>query len=191
MFEKKILLIGNGPSATSMKLGVEIDDFPLVARFNAYQINEFEEYVGTKTDYWITCSSHPGWWKDYKKVFLCSYHRTQDNKILAALRKRYPDCDHFPEWVWVEVFGDMKFMAPSSGAVAATYFSRDYEVFIYGFDFFMGKEHHYGDNIPLGPNHNPEWELRYFQKLFADKGVVPFHNYLDSLERDNHAHDEV
>ncbi|MBE3144977.1 MAG: glycosyltransferase family 29 protein [Planctomycetes bacterium] len=181
---QKILLIGNGPSALSRKLGKEIDEFPLVARFNTYRIKGYEEFVGTKTDYWITCDVHPRWQNEYRKIFLCSYNRRQDNHILIELRKKYPDCDHFPEWAWKETLEGIKFDAPSTGAVAATYFSKDHEVYIYGFDFFAGQKHHYGDGIDAGPNHSPKHEFEYFRKIIMDGKVIPFHDYLSDLNYD-------
>jgi hypothetical protein len=178
---QKALLIGNGPSATSLKLGKEIDEFDgTVVRFNTYRIEGFEEYVGTRTDVWIACDVFPRWHKDYQKVICCSYHRTQDNKILVHLRKRYPDCNHFPEWAWQETMNGIGHQAPSSGAVATTYFAKDHEVYIYGFDFFSGKKHHYGDELSYC-YHQGRQEMEYFRKLITEGKAVPFHNYLGGL----------
>ena len=51
----EVVLIGNGPSAVKEKLGSVIDTFETVVRFNTYRIDGFEDYVGTKTDIWVTC----------------------------------------------------------------------------------------------------------------------------------------
>ena len=178
---REIILVGNGPSVLNRKLGKEIDKFPLVVRFNAFLTKGYEEYVGTKTDYWVTCDIHPRWHKDYEKVILCSFSRQQDNHILKALRLKYPDCDHFPEQTWQKVLKDMNFLAPSSGAVAVTYFIESYKVHLYGFDFFAGQTHHYGDKVIAGPNHSPQHEFEYFRKLIVSGKVIPFHKYLDDL----------
>ena len=49
----KILIIGNGSSVLSQKLGDKINEFPIIARINNYQINGYEDYIGSKTDIWI------------------------------------------------------------------------------------------------------------------------------------------
>ena len=48
-----ILIIANGPSILEYKLGKEIDKFDEVARINNYKIDNFDEYVGTKTTIWF------------------------------------------------------------------------------------------------------------------------------------------
>jgi len=177
---QKILLIGNGPSVLSRELGEEIDKFPLVCRFNTYRIEGFEKHVGTKTDIWVTCDVFPAWHKEYQKVICCSFHRSQDNGVLIKLRKKYSECDHFPEWAWEETIKGIGYSAPSSGAVAVTYFSKDYEVYIYGYDFFSGEKHHYGDEIDAC-YHNAKHEMEYFRRLIMDGRVIPFHDYLSDL----------
>tara|TARA_R110000796_G_scaffold133057_1_gene248595 strand:- start:402 stop:1040 length:639 start_codon:yes stop_codon:yes gene_type:complete len=59
---KKLLLIGNGPSALNKKMGGRIDsnEFDKVIRFNRWNfdingekhIQDFSEYIGTRCDYW-------------------------------------------------------------------------------------------------------------------------------------------
>lgn len=173
---QKILLIGNGPSATSQKLGKEIDEFDGdIVRFNTYRIEGFEEYVGTRTDRWIACDIFPKWHKEYKEVILCSFCRKPDNPLLLKMKKYYPDAHNFPEETWLKTMKMMEFSAPSSGAVAAAYFMRDYEVYIYGFDFFAGERHHYGDNINAC-HHNSEKEKIYFEKLIEANKVRIFND---------------
>ena len=165
-----------------MKLGKEIDEFDgKVARFNSYVIKDYEDYVGTRTDYWITCGAHKPHFIDYEDVFLVSYARHRDSRLIDTMRKRYPDCDHFPDWAWEHTTKLMNLSAPSSGAVAAGYFQRDYEVYLYGFDFFSGKNQHYGDKVDAC-HHNSAKEKEYFRKLIADGRVIPFHNYLYNME---------
>jgi len=167
----KILLIGNGSSAIKQEMGDAIDAFPLVCRFNSYRIPSFEKYVGTKTDIWVACDIFPAWHKEYLKVYLCSFARNADNPLFIKMKGFYPDCEMFPEWAWQEAFKEMGYHAPSSGAVATTFFMRDYEVYIYGFDFFSGEKHHYGDSVPMGTNHKADKEKPYFERLLKDGRV--------------------
>ena len=177
---QKILLIGNGPSAASMRLGKEIDEFDGdVVRFNTYRIKGNEKHVGTRTDRWIATDIFPAWHKEYKEVILCNFSRKPDNPLVLKMKTYYPEAHNFPEWAWQETMKLMNFSAPSSGAVAAMYF-KDKQVYIYGFDFFSGKKHHYGDNLNAC-HHNARKEVEYFTKLMSSGKVVPFHDYLRSF----------
>jgi len=63
MSNKKILLIGNGPSALGKKRGerIDSDEFDKVVRFNRWNFNingkkhkkDFSEYIGSRCDYWV------------------------------------------------------------------------------------------------------------------------------------------
>jgi hypothetical protein len=166
-----ILLIGNGPSVLKQEMGDIIDSFPLVVRFNSYRIPTFEKYVGTKTDIWVTCDVFPAWHKDYYKVYVCSFNRQPDNPLFLKMKGHYPDCEMFPEDVWQEVFKGTGYHAPSSGAVATTYFMRTHKVYLYGFDFFSAERHHYGDDVPMGTNHKADMERPYFERLIKEGKV--------------------
>lgn len=56
---KTICLVGNGNQILKYQLGKIIDKFDIVVRFNNFKIDSYEEYVGTKTDWWATriCST--------------------------------------------------------------------------------------------------------------------------------------
>jgi hypothetical protein len=55
--DKKIIIVGNGASLRNKKLGKKIDEFEEVVRFNDYQLDSFEEDVGTKTTIWARNNS--------------------------------------------------------------------------------------------------------------------------------------
>ena len=175
---KEILLIGNGPSATDYKMGKTVDKFPYVARFNTFRIHGFKEYVGTKCDVWITCDRFPQWQGlyDYKEIYFVSPVRDKVNHALLKIRTEIPEAKPFPVWVWDEVSKAMG-CHPSSGALAAYYFSRSYDrVYLYGFDCFQADKHHYGDDN-TGCHHKAEKERAFINKLL-DGGIVRwFNNY--------------
>lgn len=53
--KERVILVGNGPSVTKRgERGNWINGFDQVIRFNAYAIEGFEPFVGTKTDLWST-----------------------------------------------------------------------------------------------------------------------------------------
>ncbi len=49
-----VVLVGNGPSVQDSQCGKLIDSFDEVVRFNNFQIEGFEPFVGTKTTLWST-----------------------------------------------------------------------------------------------------------------------------------------
>ena len=48
-----LLIIANGPSSLKHRLGHEIDQFKVVGRINNYSTNNFEEFIGSKTNIWF------------------------------------------------------------------------------------------------------------------------------------------
>ena len=51
---KKIIIIGNGPSVLDKENGKLIDSFDKVARFNTFKNDsEYSKFVGTRTDLWF------------------------------------------------------------------------------------------------------------------------------------------
>ncbi len=53
MNDESILVIGNGESILKQRLQKKIDSFNQVLRINNYIIDDFELFVGTKTDIWF------------------------------------------------------------------------------------------------------------------------------------------
>jgi hypothetical protein len=49
----KVVLVGNSKSVLEQPMGSQIDQFDIVVRFNNFEINGYQEYVGRKTD--IVC----------------------------------------------------------------------------------------------------------------------------------------
>jgi len=68
-----IIIIGNGSSLLDIKNGSTIDNFDIVVRFNAYTINGYEDYVGTKTHYWFNTINFQN--KDTEQRLKCKYKR--------------------------------------------------------------------------------------------------------------------
>ena len=48
-----LLIIANGPSALKNNLGHEIDKFNEIGRINNYTTNNFEKFIGSKTNIWF------------------------------------------------------------------------------------------------------------------------------------------
>jgi hypothetical protein len=166
-----ILLIGNGPSVMDYEAGDIIDKHPCVCRFNAFKINGYEKYVGTKFDFWVTCLEEEvvrRWKIQPKKI----YWPLSQQKFVDRIG-RFPGSECFPQSVYVKASTILgKYFYPSSGLLAVTYFSDlGYDVVLYGFDFFQREKHHYCDDQPRGTNHKPTMELEAFKVLLERKKV--------------------
>lgn len=168
-----VLLVGNGPSATSKPMGRDIDDFPgVVVRFNTFRTAGFEEFVGTRTDVWSTClpfsEQAAG---TYDETLVVSFEDSP--RAVPVLTEAGHRVQRIPLSTVDEARTLLGHAAPSSGVILAThYLRRGYEVWLWGFDFMQdGRAHHYGDDGERGPNHDPDSEWLFFQTRIASGAV--------------------
>lgn len=168
----RIILVGNGDSVKKKKLGNKIDEFETVLRFNDYKINGFEEYVGNKCNIWVTCLGEEVIIDRFKKnsnrmVYFTSFNQSYDEKRFVTIRNEIPYMEKLPTWAWDEAKKISEYDTPSSGAVAAVFFSKMYdETYIYGFNFFNTKIHHYWtDKDKAGTIHKANHEIKLFKYL--------------------------
>lgn len=159
---KKLLLIGNGCGVLDRKLGSEVDNFDIVVRLGTFELNGFEQFVGTKTDYCITAH-----WKlnidrlNFIKTFItfpvfneyydeskieqikqeiCSQITpAQLNNIVGFMSRQEANyiIDSYKELGNIDL--NLSLINPSLGyrALILTLLRfSDYEIYTYGFDFF-------------------------------------------------------
>jgi len=171
----RILLVGNGPSALAKELGNEIDTFDgKVVRFSDFRTNGYEKHVGTRTDIWITTASYgPHLKSKFDDVHVMTWTTNKECKSHEAIKKFFPDAQKFSAEVIDKTRKIMGFSSPSTGAITVQFYDGC-EIWIYGFDFFMQKTHHYSDINRLGPNHNPEKEWYYFNRLIQQGKIKQF-----------------
>lgn len=191
---EKLLLIGNGPSALAKKMGPQIDNYDgKILRFNSYVTDGFEEFVGSRTDFWWTMAdfdakiaekkhesrlfigpqtgeSFPDYYLQ-KNVSGLPYNLEDD-----AITKNIPYC-------WRKRTEEMmNFEHPTNGATAILYFlDKEYEIELWGFDFMStGRPHHYmkdEDVHPRGEQHDGEKEWLFFCRLLESGQIKYFgHN---------------
>jgi len=174
---REILLIGNGPSAVESERGLEIDDFDTVARFNAFRIEGFEKYVGTKCDIWVTCVLLKDWYYiySYDEVYYISFDLDPKEKLFLEMKKDLPITRKIDPAIIREVQRIGGYGGMSSGAIMAYYAATIYDkVHLYGFDHFQKEKHHYGDGGKKGDIHVAEHELALFDHLFSTGKVSRF-----------------
>lgn len=171
----KILLIGNGPSVLSKDLGNDIDTFDgKVVRFNDFRTVGYEKKVGSRTDIWITTSAYGPHLKTvFDEVHVMTWATDRECKSHLSVQKYFPEADKISADIINKVREKMGFSAPSSGAIAVQLFHGN-EIYIYGFDFFMQKKHHYCDALEQSTTHNADKEWDYFNTLIQDEDIKQF-----------------
>lgn len=124
---KKVIIIGNGPSALAKEAGKDIDSFDgIIARLNNYTIKGYEKWVGTRTDIWFSVERFANLINDmHKRRFFHSYR--YDDKTQAVID--FLRAERLPVEYAKKTCEDMYYWHPSLGAVAVTYFlEHGYEV---------------------------------------------------------------
>jgi len=165
-----LLLVGNGPSVLARNLGVMIDQYPSVVRFNNYMINGFEDHVGTKTTYWSCCGStvlpHHGLLPDQ----IIWPHGDKGRPPIDRPTFRIPA--HFRELFdseWKALNPPTGIHATSGCFVVAYLIHLGHRPTLFGFDHFdktYSTKHHYwvphGAGVPAA--HNSPIERQLFQE---------------------------
>jgi len=179
MNDQKIILIGNGSSVLDNKNGSKIDSFDVVVRFNNFKVENYEEYVGSKTNYWFTWSDfYEKIHLDIDRIYFHSWvkHKEKDKNYIK-MQNKYPNIIV----VQYEVLPEIRLEIPeyphnsfSTGLIATHLMLKEYKkVFIYGFDWWQeGRPHHYGDNAQAGRLHHPKLEYQYFKKFIDLNKII-------------------
>ena len=186
ILNNSVVVIGNGPSATSWEAGELIDSFDFVVRFNNYEIDGYEKYVGTKTTHWVfNANKLVTWHRDYKQFTQVLVNCP--NKFLRArtewkedLKSLYPNIQ-FIQRTTLGKFASFislpKRKAFSAGISGICYFLlRCKKLYIHGFDFFqrydhgilkLGKKskHYFGEKSIPYRGHSPSKEKEFAQAM--------------------------
>jgi hypothetical protein len=175
----KILLVGNGPVVLEHKLGSLIDSFPIVVRFNNFKLEGYQDYVGTKTDWFCLRACD-----DVKLIPAHSIQRvfsfvtyckwTNGMKSVARQHKAYygPKCtviDELASYKIAQTIGLKNDLTewPSIGALALGFFSTQpeiKEIVVHGFG--GDPNQHYFSKPPRDAcYHNWDKERKFLNSL--------------------------
>lgn len=170
-----ILLIGNGPSCLNHQYGELINSHDIIVRFNNFEINSFEKFVGTKTNYWVKTmmsNKHDNVSFD-KKFFVYPSVVTPGDQKLDELRS-----DNY-EIVPVSFYNKINKLINKNNSWATTglvmiyhFIEEGYNVKIHGFDFFKNGVHYYEDGSTM-KGHVPNIEESLVMGLVKE-GKVKF-----------------
>jgi hypothetical protein len=139
--DKRILLVGNNLTALERKQARIIDNYDIVVRFGKGIQSGFEEYIGSKTDVWMTGEFRRDMHRLLSKDVVCLYNP-------SFIKKAEP-----PSWQHVKMFDpaeakeiNKEFCKPgdrlSAGAFTSLFFFRKVKTYkelaFINFDFFQG-----------------------------------------------------
>lgn len=150
----RILIIGNGPSATRGNLGSIIDSYDCIVRINNFVTDGMEPQVGSRTDIWVN-GANQGLIKranlpDRILVMIpASVLEHKGEAIHPRIKKRL-GTDKYT-LLPLEVVSEMEKTAgidrPTTGFFAIYYlYLLGLDITLHGFDFFVGSTAHYFDS---------------------------------------------
>lgn len=182
-----IIIVGNGSSLLERELGDQIDNYNSVVRFNAFEIKNFEKYVGTKSTIWfnVVAFKKPNWkiFHAWEKIYLHSWQWdiTQDQfyiefaKIIKDSKTNLDILTKISKKTIEEIIlysGDDSYQFFSTGLIAIWEMLKIYPtVDVVGFDWWDYEKHHYNDNAIRGTLHKPQKEKAILNKLMLENKV--------------------
>ena len=194
-----LLIIANGPSALKEKLGDRIDQFNAIGRINNYTTNNFEKFIGSKTNIWFNGANQR--LKPKQKIpkktiilvpyeILCRKESILSEKIPKKLNLNKKQYTLVKKEKMKEYEDRSNIKRPTTGLNSILWGIENYaKVIIHGFDFFEnGKEHYYDSyltkkiaNLKVvrkAKKHDNVSEKLFVQDLIIKKQVIQLSNYL-------------
>lgn len=164
---KSVVIIGNGPSATSQPLGHSIDGFDCIIRINNYVTAGMEDQVGSRTDIWVNGANqglHRR--KEQPENILVMIPpvvlQHKGDAIHARVEKRLGTTNYFllPLDVMTQMESSSGIPRPTTGFFSIYFFYQmGCDVTLHGFDFFVNSKAHYFDS-PI-------------KRWLKDRGLIP------------------
>ncbi len=150
----RIIIIGNGPSATQGNLGSIIDSYDCIIRINNFVTDGLESQVGSRTDIWVN-GANQGLNKrtilpDRILVMIPpSVLEHKGEAIHPRIQKRLGTNKY--TMLPLEIMSQMEKTAgidrPTTGFFAIYYlYLLGLDITLHGFDFFVGSTAHYFDS---------------------------------------------
>lgn len=175
----KLLICGNSKRNLKENKGNIIDTYDDIIRFNGFQIENYENFIGTKTTIWV-CSLGR-FKKQLKNVFLNSNYKkvlcNKSNSQNDIAQKELSDKDDVlildknVHDYFIKYTNYPKEYFMSNGFLIILYFMTKYDdITITNFEF---SHTHYYEHTqkPKWKNHNWKFEKQYIQNLI-DKNII-------------------
>lgn len=178
----KVFIIGNGPSATSKKLGSKIDAADVVVRLNDFKTVGFEEFVGSKTTILFTCRLNEYIYNlsQFQEVIICLLLNPLDGVTIPDELLKSPNISQKIEWPQIHKLNSVVLALregcyPSTGMICVMEMIQRFgHVNVIGFDNFKNGNGHYydkGHGVPIWHDGAGEAALL---RLFNYMGFLTF-----------------
>jgi len=187
---RSIAIIGNGPSALHGQNGALIDSCEVVVRFNHFRVNsDWSPQIGTKTTVWgvnygLILKGLEDLWpgpgiRPHTVVYAPLIVRNEYH-----WHKCWRDVENWPESTylcprWVAELAQTYLTGvdgfASTGFLAIVHYALNAEpgdeIYLHGFDHFLGQKHHYCDEERFRKQHDAWVEADTVRK-FIEEGLV-------------------
>jgi len=150
---QRLLIIGNGPSASGQDLGEKINQFDRVIRINNFVTSGLESQIGSRTDIWVNGANQglkrrrelP---KNILVMIPSEVLTHKGDAIHDRIKRRLGTSDYF--MLPLDLMSHMETSAniarPTTGFFSIYFFYLlGLNITLHGFDFFVGSKAHYFD----------------------------------------------
>jgi hypothetical protein len=185
--ENRIIIVGNSSIVLQNKLGANIDQFKYIVRFNNFNTEGYEEYVGKNNFYW-GCSLSPAIKKRDTNIFEKSIIPISSINTVKNKEKRFNrlfnHCDIgkiiFLSKEWCDakniLYGNTQNKWLSTGILVILYFiEMGFDVYIHGFSSFSENSkyvsHYFENNTSEKVLHNRIIEKNIIETLIKYKKI--------------------
>lgn len=180
----KYAVVGNSPISLEHKNGLNINQADFVVRFNNFQLSNYEYYVGTKTNMWITgggnqapnCTPIVSDNASMKKILLMNANKPFKDKQLKIIEKytseNLSSFVIFHNDALLSKFTTLLQGTPTTGFVILLLLSAKYKnIDTYGFSFgtYKKRYHYYQDSVAQDYGHRWGKELEIFKLIIQKK----------------------
>jgi hypothetical protein len=184
----KIIIVGNGTSLLDKENGSIIDSYEEVVRFNSFEIQKYEKFVGTKSTIWfnvINFNDKNNWrvLHDWKQIYLHSWQWDESKdklyiNFIDFFNQKNLDNSKIIKTVSTttreisDYANDTTYKCFSTGMIAIWEMLKLYDtVDITGFDWWSRDSHHYNDKAARGTLHKPIKEKQIIDKLISEQKI--------------------
>jgi hypothetical protein len=181
--DKKIVIVGNGPSVMNNKFGELIDSFDIVVRINNYVPNE---YVGYKMDYFV-CSP---WNLNFNQEIYDKVIKVINWNIIkcsSPYEDKKKTININPNLIVKYLFDNFGFQIfpkrplVSTGIAAIMIFLNTEpfnKIYIYGFDGLKDNEkvHYFEEKKQTGDVHSSKLEINFIETMIERGKIIRLEN---------------
>lgn len=202
-------IVGNSPISLIKNNGKLINSHDCVVRFNNFKIKNYENYVGTKTNIWITGAgvqspdSVPENNQKILKILIINNTKNNLKKKRSKIVRKYgkDKLNSFVIFHNNELINESIKMlggTPTTGFLTLLILTKYKNVNSFGFSFgsFNRKYHYYYDNVKQDIGHKWDRELEFFKimvhrNLFNNDDLKLIKNNNDKKQRLNIRNEKI